>query len=528
VDQVTLVAEAIGHAIGYHRAMAGSGGRRPDLDALATGETVSTGGMTRDAMAPLMDLAVGTMVGEYRIEGTLGEGGMGKVFAAVHPVIAKRAAIKVLHPELSTNTEAVERFVQEARSVNQIGHPNIVDIFAFGTLPDKRCYFVMEWLRGESLRDRIRRYPPLAMADALSILDTITVALEAAHDKGIVHRDLKPDNVFLVDVKADRPQVKLLDFGIAKLLGNDDRRAERTRTGNLLGTPAYISPEQARGYAVDHRTDVYALGAMAFELITGRLPFPADNAADMIAMHLFQQPPSARGFNPDVPPGLESLIGRLLAKDPAHRPTIAATRDELRQYRGQVAYNVLAGQPLGDQGAPTDPSVGTNPHRTPTPYPAQAIAYPPSAMLTASAATGAGLSTASNPASAKRRWPIVVALAAVIGVIVTIAVVKGGDAGTSEPAPTPPVAAPTPLPVAAPTPPPVAAPVPAPVPTPPPVAAPTPPAPVAAPTPPPVADSGSAGSAVPPVKVIKKTTPTTKQKVQTKSTTPTDDPDAAE
>jgi serine/threonine protein kinase len=330
-------------------------GRKPGVDAM--GATVSTGGLEKNLGAS-PDLVLGAMVGEYRIDGILGEGGMGKVYSATHPVIAKRAAIKVLHPELSMNKEAVDRFVQEARSVNQIGHPNIVDIFSFGTMSDGRCYFVMEQLRGESLRTRLRRPPALSLADALSILDTITVALDAAHEKGIVHRDLKPDNVFLVEVKADRPQVKLLDFGIAKLLGNDGRVAEKTRTGNLLGTPAYMSPEQARGYAVDHRTDVYALGAMAFELATGRLPFPFDNAADMIAAHLFQPPPSARTFNGNVSPQLDALIQRLLAKEPAHRPTLAQARDEIRTCRGQLAYHVLAGQHVDAQGAPTDPQVG--------------------------------------------------------------------------------------------------------------------------------------------------------------------------
>src|SRR3954471_5448371 len=188
-------------------------------DGFGSDHSVSTGGLARIDPRNTYDLAVGEMVGEYRVEGELGRGGMGRVYAATHPVIAKRAAIKVLHPELSVNTEAVERFIQEARSVNQIGHPNIVDIFAFGTLPDGRSYFVMEWLRGESLHTRIER-ERLPIAEALVMLETITVALEAAHEKGIVHRDLKPDNVFLVEVKGDRPQVKLLDFGIAKLSGN--------------------------------------------------------------------------------------------------------------------------------------------------------------------------------------------------------------------------------------------------------------------------------------------------------------------
>jgi serine/threonine-protein kinase len=281
------------------------------------------------------ELTPGTMVGEYRVEGQLGEGGMGTVYAAIHPVIAKRVAIKVLHPALSVNREAVERFVQEARSVNQIGHPNIVDIFAFGTLPDGRSYFVMERLHGRTLREAMTERR-LTLADTMAVLETITLALEAAHDCGVVHRDLKPDNIYLVDVKNDRPIVKLLDFGIAKLLGDDSTLTERTRTGNLLGTPGYISPEQARGYAVDHRTDIYALGAVAFEMITGSLPFPADNGADMIAKHLHSPPPSASGVNPHVPPGLDKLLRQLLSKDADRRPTLAQTRDQLRAYRGHT------------------------------------------------------------------------------------------------------------------------------------------------------------------------------------------------
>ena len=144
--------------------------------------------------------------------------------------------------------------------------------------------------------------------------------------------------------------VKLLDFGIAKLLGDDSTLTERTRTGNLLGTPGYISPEQARGYAVDHRTDIYALGAMAFEMITGSLPFPADNGADMIAKHLHAPPPSASGVNPHVPPGLDRLLRQLLAKDADRRPTLAQTRDQLRAYRG---HTLAAGsvETVGDSAA---------------------------------------------------------------------------------------------------------------------------------------------------------------------------------
>ncbi len=284
---------------------------------------------------PSQDLPAGTMVGEYVIEGLLGEGGMGRVYAAIHPIIAKHAAIKVLHPELSVNRQAVERFVQEARSVNQIGHPNIVDIFAFGNLPDGRCYFVMEQLRGESLRDRLDREQP-SLGDTLAILDIVTIALDAAHEKSIIHRDLKPDNIFLVDVKGDRPTVKLLDFGIAKLLGNDDNRAQRTQTGNLLGTPGYISPEQARGQSIDHRTDIYALGALAFEMVTGQLPFPANSAADMIAKHLYEPPPSLRTFDSHIPAELDALVSRMLEKQPERRPSLDSVREQLRACRARV------------------------------------------------------------------------------------------------------------------------------------------------------------------------------------------------
>ena len=313
---------------------------------------MSRGGLVRAAASD--DLTSGMMVGEYQIEGELGRGGMGRVYSAIHPVIAKRAAIKVLSPELSVNQEAVDRFVQEARSVNQIGHPNIVDIFAFGTMPDGRCFFVMEWLRGESLRDRMRK-GVMPLADAMAFLETITLPLEAAHDVGIVHRDLKPDNVFLSDTKGAETQVKLLDFGIAKLLA-PDAAGLHTNTGNMIGTPAYMSPEQARGQGVDHRTDIYALGVMTYEMLTGRLIFPADSAADMIAKHLFEQPQPIRTLNSNVPPPLEALVMLMLAKSADQRPTLAAARDVFRACRRFAQATPMPGtmtpSPMAHTNAP--------------------------------------------------------------------------------------------------------------------------------------------------------------------------------
>jgi len=281
-------------------------------------------------------------------------------------VIAKRAAIKVLHPALSVNREAVERFVQEARAVNQINHPNIVDIFAFGTLTDGRSYFVMERLHGETLRERMAR-GPVPLLEALAVLETITLALEAAHERGVVHRDLKPDNIYLVALKHGPPVVKLLDFGIAKLVGGErPGLAHRTRTGNLLGTPAYMSPEQARGQDVDHRTDIYALGALAFELVTGQLPYPADNGADMIAKHLHAAVPSAEAINSTVPAALDHLIRRMLDKDAGHRPTLAEVRAHLHGYR-DVTFAGITGASL--PALPGQPMT--------TPLPSSSAARPP-------------------------------------------------------------------------------------------------------------------------------------------------------
>ena len=276
-----------------------------------------------------LELAPGFVVGEYRVDKKIGEGGMGAVYSATHPMIGKRAAIKVISASLSSDASAVQRFVHEAQSVNQIGHPNIVDVFAFGALPDGRNYFVMEYLQGQSLADRLHK-GQLPLGEAIEILDQVCDALEAAHEKQIVHRDLKPDYVYLAAVRGGRTMVKLLDFGIAKLSVADGPGSQggiaKTRTGMMMGTPGYISPEQARGKNVDHRTDIYALGAMAIEIVTGRLPFVADNAMDIVLAHMVEPPPRASSVWADIPAKLDDVIYQMLDKDPAKRPTLADAR----------------------------------------------------------------------------------------------------------------------------------------------------------------------------------------------------------
>ncbi len=291
---------------------------RPTVPGTAVGVAVPS--------TPTGDLVSGTVVGEYRIEKKIGQGGMGVVYSAVHPLIGKKAAIKVIGADVGTDPVVVQRFVQEARSINQIGHPNIVDVFAFGQLPDGRNYFVMEHLQGESLRGRLTRaFIPLS--EGIQILDEIAGALEAAHEQQIVHRDLKPDNVFLSSVRGGMIIVKLLDFGIAKLVDGRGIGVGKTNTGELMGTPAYLSPEQARGRNVDYRTDIYALGCMMFEVVTGQMPFMAESAMDIVLMHLSMAPRRPSELVPNIPPALEQLILQMLDKEPANRPSLAQVRD---------------------------------------------------------------------------------------------------------------------------------------------------------------------------------------------------------
>ncbi len=280
------------------------------------------------------DLAPSTQVGEYVVGEKIGVGGMGAVYAAVHPIIGKKVAIKVIAQHLCQNEDAVARFLREAQAVNAIGHPNIVDVFSIGALPDGRSFLVMELLEGETLADRLKR-EKFHLRDVIDILDQVLAAVEAAHAKQIIHRDLKPDNVFLVPRPDGGIAVKLLDFGIAKL--QDPRSGARaTTTGMLLGTPMYMAPEQAKGRAISTAADVYALGGVAFEMLTRRPPFWADNAAEVIAMHLHVAPRPASTYRPQVPAAIDRLVNKMLSKDPTLRPEISEVRSLLRRREAYV------------------------------------------------------------------------------------------------------------------------------------------------------------------------------------------------
>ncbi len=272
---------------------------------------------------PENEIVPGTMIGEYRVEGKLGEGAFGIVFRAVHPMIGKAAAIKVLGRALSYDPQMVSRFVAEARAVNQIRHKNIIDVFGFGALPDGRQYYAMELLEGATFDAYLKTRGRVPIAEAVPILRGIARALDAAHAKGIYHRDLKPENIFLVANEDGPPEPKLLDFGIAKLTKKGSS-SHKTKTGAAMGTPYYMSPEQCRGYEVDGRTDVYAFGVMAFEVLTGTLPFESENALELLMLHLSEPVPLASARCPELGTAFDAVFARLMAKDKEHRPATAS------------------------------------------------------------------------------------------------------------------------------------------------------------------------------------------------------------
>ena len=266
---------------------------------------------------------VGEVVGNYRIGDLVGTGGMGAVYRAEHVLLGKRAAVKVLLPERSTSQEIIDRFFNEAKAASLIKDPGIVDIFDYGRLPDGNAYIVMELLEGETLGDRLKHQRLLSPNHACSIARHVAGTLAAAHSHKIIHRDLKPDNVFLVkDPAMPRGErAKLLDFGIAKLNSSSQPSdLVKTETGRLMGTPYYMSPEQCRGAGkVDHRTDIYSLGCMLYQMLTARPPFVLEGAGEILAAHIHIPAPSPRVHEPSIPQPLERMILKMLEKDPDRR-----------------------------------------------------------------------------------------------------------------------------------------------------------------------------------------------------------------
>ena len=270
---------------------------------------------------------IGTRVGAYAIVRELGVGGMGTVYEALHIQLGRKVALKVLKPEVASSPEMLTRFFNEARAVNHVDHPGLVQISDFGSLPDGSPYLVMELLRGETLAARLAARGRLAEPATLTIIGQLASILAAAHEKGIVHRDVKPSNVMLVPDPAvtSGERVKLLDFGVAKIANSAIANGvPMTQKGLPMGTPLYMSPEQCVGATdIDGKADVYALGVILFELLVGHTPFDAENALALLNMHVRKPPPSLRELVPTVTLTTAQLLDSLLSKEARARPSAA-------------------------------------------------------------------------------------------------------------------------------------------------------------------------------------------------------------
>ena len=279
-------------------------------------------------------LQAGALAGQYKVEKVLGSGGGGVIYAARHRVLGREVAVKVLRREMVNSPTMVARFVREATTVNTIRHRNIVDIYEFGELPDGRPYYVMELLKGTDLRKLLRRHGRYSPEEALALFEQICQGLEAAHNAGVVHRDLKASNIVVCE-GADGQVIKLVDFGIAKLLHPEPGAQGLTEAGVLMGTTHNMAPEQIRGEKVDERTDIYGLGVVLYQVLTGQLPFTSERREDITWMHLQTPAPRPSQAAP-VSAAVDEVVLRCMEKDPARRyPNVVALISDFRKACGK-------------------------------------------------------------------------------------------------------------------------------------------------------------------------------------------------
>ena len=322
---------------------------------------------------------LGTTIGNYRLDSIIGRGGMGTVYRGEHVYIEKRVAVKVLHAQFAASEDAITRFLREARAASSINHPHVVDVTDFGPIDDGGVFFVMEYLDGKTLEEVIEEQQNLPLHRALNVANQIALALAAAHDRNIVHRDLKPENIVLIrkpgrrdlvhaspdaanssehqldNVTVEKEEfydfVKVLDFGIAKVLSADNK--QHTLRGSIFGTPEYMSPEACCGQDVDHRSDIYSLGVILFDMLLGHPPFEADKAEDVLKMHIYDDPPSPQKVAPnlEVTHAATQLIHKAMAKEPGDRhQTMDEFRTELKGCFGSISYRRGLKPPLDATG----------------------------------------------------------------------------------------------------------------------------------------------------------------------------------
>src|SRR3989454_2316931 len=382
----------------------------------------------RGLTAPLHDVRrdemIGRVVGSWRVVKLLGEGGMGSVYMGEHPAIGSKVAIKMLHPRFDADERIVERFFNEAKAVNVIGHDNIVNILDFNVADGGRHYFVMEFLHGRALQALVQPGVPLSLGRAGPILLQCCRALQAAHERGIVHRDFKPDNVFLVDRDGRTDFVKLVDFGIAKL--TDSTGAHLTQTGTVMATRAYMSPEQAAGEpSIDARSDVYSLGVTMFQMFTGKVPFAdaGPSFGKILTAHLYQAPPPPRTLNPEIPAQLEEIILKTLEKNPDDRyQSMSELHEALRGCMEELG--ISAELPLMGEGQPSSARSAPGARRTdPSATPARGVTQPRTRTLPATPVRGGTESrTGTRLVPAPRPRRKIAALLAVVAAAVAIAI----------------------------------------------------------------------------------------------------------
>ncbi len=315
-------------------------------------------GQTLRSSGPTQDLVGQVLADRYHIMKKLGEGGMGQVYLAEHVKMGRRSAIKVMNPSMVHDPEAVARFNREAANASRISDAHVCAIYDFGETPEGLIYLAMEFVEGEPLTELITREGALPVARAADIGIQVAAALQAAHDLGIVHRDLKPDNIMLTRSRDGADAVKVVDFGLAKAVGGEGGGQKVTRTGLVVGTPEFMSPEQLSGDKLDGRSDVYSLGLVLFNMLTGTLPFSADSVQEAMIKRLTDEPAELIEVRPDLhfPPGLQQTLDTALARNPADRYQSAA----------KLAHDLasVAGLSRGDAGVALPSTLGGGDDKT--------------------------------------------------------------------------------------------------------------------------------------------------------------------
>jgi serine/threonine protein kinase len=412
-----------------------------------------------DPSPPTDDPLIGKVLSErYRIVRKIGEGGMGAVYQAEHALIEKKMALKILFQDLTRRPDLIARFLQEAKSASRIGHENVIDISDFGQSPDGLVFIAMEYLDGQDLGRTLKKTGAMEWARARPILMQIAKGLRAAHGNGIIHRDMKPENVYLIQ-KEGRPDfVKVLDFGIAKIVTDDAGSGPAlTQTGMIFGTPEYMSPEQAQGHPPDHRVDVYAVGCIMYHMLTGSVPFTADNFMGILTKHLLEPvvPPRKRRPDLDIMPDVEAICLKALEKD----------RD--KRFPDMDAFYRALGAAGGLPFEPSQVFVPPRPPKASLKYPTLATVNAEARESRTAIAVSSGTFEDERPirldeTAPGSRKPLLIALVAggvvLAAVGAVLALRPSGKAAAPDPAAANKPAAPTPAAVAPPAPPPVPAP----------------------------------------------------------------------